>query len=168
MPLTIGCYDSPIGALAVASDGDCLIAIDFGGDVRALAHRLAVPLTGPDSPGVSGAIFDRLDAYFAGELRALDQIAVRPAGTDFQRRVWEALRAIAAGTTASYRDIAIRIGSASAIRAVGAANGANPIPIVIPCHRVIGAGGALVGYGGGLDRKRWLLAHEGVVAGRLW
>jgi methylated-DNA-[protein]-cysteine S-methyltransferase len=93
---------------------------------------------------------------------------VRPSGTPFQRRVWDALRAIPVGTTSSYRDLAIRIGSPSAIRAVGAANGANPIPIVIPCHRVIGAGGNLVGYGGGLDRKRWLLAHEGVVPGRLW
>jgi methylated-DNA-[protein]-cysteine S-methyltransferase len=168
MPLTIGCYDSPIGALAVASDGDCLIAIDFGGDERALAHRLGVPPGGAHSAGITRTILDRLDAYFAGELRALDEIAVRPAGTGFQRRVWETLRTIPAGTTASYRDLAVRIGSASAVRAVGAANGANPIPIVIPCHRVIGAGGTLVGYGGGLDRKRWLLAHEGVVAGRLW
>jgi methylated-DNA-[protein]-cysteine S-methyltransferase len=73
-----------------------------------------------------------------------------------------------APATSSYRDLAVRIGAPSAVRAVGAANGANPIPIVVPCHRVIGTNGALIGYGGGLDRKRWLLAHEGVVAGRLW
>jgi len=169
MPLTLGRYDSPIGPLAIATDDDILLAIDFNGDVRALAHRLSLPTSAAEAfPDAARPVLDLLDAYFAGDLAALERIAVRPAGTPFQRRVWDALRTIRAGTTSSYRDLAVRIGSRSAIRAVGAANGANPIPIVVPCHRVIGANGALVGYGGGLDRKRWLLGHGGVVAGRLW
>ena len=169
MPLTLGRYDSPVGPLAIATDDDVLLAIDFNGDVKALAHRLSLPDTAADAfPDAARPVLDRLDAYFAGDLAALDRIAVRPAGTPFQRRVWDALRTIRAGTTSSYRDLAVRIGSPSAVRAVGAANGANPIPIVVPCHRVIGTNGALVGYGGGLDRKRWLLAHEGIIAARLW
>ena len=169
MPLTLGRYDSPIGPLAIATDGDILLAIDFNGDVKALAHRLSLPDSAADAfPDAARPVLARLEAYFAGDLAALDRIAVRPAGTPFQRRVWDALRTIRPGTTSSYRDLAVRIGSASAVRAVGAANGANPIPIVVPCHRVIGTNGALVGYGGGLDRKRWLLAHEGVIAARLW
>ena len=107
----------------------------------------------------------RLRRYFDGELDALDDIAVDPAGTPFQLRVWTALRDVRAGTTTSYSALARHIGTPNAVRAVGAANGANPIPIIIPCHRVIGADGRLVGYGGGLDRKRWLLAHEGVRSG---
>jgi O-6-methylguanine DNA methyltransferase len=169
MPLTLGRYDSLIGPLAIATDADVLLAIDFNGDVKALGHRLSLPDSAAGAfPDSAQPVLDRLDAYFAGDLAALDRIAVRPAGTPFQRRVWDALRAIRAGTTSSYRDLAIGIGSPSAIRAVGAANGANPIPIVVPCHRVIGTSGKLVGYGGGLDRKRWLLAHEGVIASRLW
>jgi len=168
MPLTLGRYDSPIGPLAIATDDDILLAIDFNGDVKSLARRLSLPDTADAFPHAARPVLDRLEAYFAGDLAALDQIAVRPAGTPFQRRVWDALRTIRAGTTSSYRDLAACIGSPSAVRAVGAANGANPIPIVVPCHRVIGTNGALVGYGGGLDRKRWLLAHEGIVAGRLW
>lgn len=100
-----------------------------------------------------------LDEYFAGE-RTHFTLALAPAGTAFQRQVWEALRTVPYGATASYRDIAERIGNPKAVRAVGLANGANPIPIVIPCHRVIGADGSLTGYSGGLDRKRWLLRHE--------
>jgi methylated-DNA-[protein]-cysteine S-methyltransferase len=169
MPLTLGRYDSPIGPLAIATDDGVLLAIDFNGDVKALGHRLSLTESAATAfPDAARPVLDRLDEYFAGNLAALDQIAVRPAGTPFQRRVWEALRTIRAGTTSSYRDLAILIGAPSAVRAVGAANGANPIPIVVPCHRVIGTNGTLVGYGGGLDRKRWLLAHEGVVPGRLW
>jgi methylated-DNA-[protein]-cysteine S-methyltransferase len=169
MPLTLGRYDSPVGPLAIATDDDVLLAIDFNGDVKALAHRLSLPDSAADAfPDAARPVLDRLEAYFAGDLAALDRIAVRPAGTPFQRRVWDALRTIRVGTTSSYRDLAVRIGSPSAVRAVGAANGANPIPIVVPCHRVIGTNGALVGYGGGLDRKRWLLAHVGIIAARLW
>ncbi len=103
-----------------------------------------------------------LDAYFACELTAIDALTVETAGTPFQRAVWAALRNIPAGNTVSYGTLAAAIGRPKAVRAVGAANGANPIGIVVPCHRVIGANAALTGYGGGLRRKQWLLRHEGV------
>lgn len=102
-----------------------------------------------------------LEAYFEGHLAALEAIRTLTRGTDFQRRVWAALRDIPAGTTVSYGQLAAKIGRPAAVRAVGAANGANPTPIVVPCHRVIGADASLTGFGGGLERKRWLLAHEG-------
>jgi methylated-DNA-[protein]-cysteine S-methyltransferase len=101
-----------------------------------------------------------LEAYFEGELAAVDVIRTQTRGTDFQRRVWSALRDIPVGTTVSYGQLAARIGRPTAVRAVGAANGANPIPVIVPCHRVIGADASLTGFGGGLERKRWLLAHE--------
>lgn len=99
-------------------------------------------------------------AYFSGDLHAIDEISVATAGTAFQRTVWRALRDIPCGTTISYGELARRIGKPDAVRAVGTANGANPIGVVVPCHRVIGANGTLTGYGGGLHRKRWLLDHE--------
>jgi methylated-DNA-[protein]-cysteine S-methyltransferase len=102
-----------------------------------------------------------LEAYFGGDLHAIDAIAVRMAGTAFQREVWTALRTIPVGHTISYGALAAQIGRPRAVRAVGLANGANPIGIVVPCHRVIGADASLTGYGGGIDRKRWLLEHEG-------
>jgi methylated-DNA-[protein]-cysteine S-methyltransferase len=164
MSLAIGCYESPLGPLAVATDGDRVIAIDLGGSDAALSIRLARELGGRLSRAPSSSVLDKLRAYFDGELSALEAIEVRAEGTPFQQRVWAALREVRAGSTMSYSALAARIGHPAAVRAVGAANGANPIPIVIPCHRVIGADGRLVGYGGGLDRKRWLLAHEGVVS----
>ncbi len=102
-----------------------------------------------------------MEAYFAGQRDALSQIAWRTAGTPFQQKVWRALAEIPVGTTISYGELARRVGSPAAVRAVGLANGANPVGVVVPCHRVIGADGSLTGYGGGLDRKRWLLEHEG-------
>lgn len=103
----------------------------------------------------------RFEAYFAGELDALAKVRWRTGGTEFQRAVWTALCTIPAGQTLTYKGLAARIGKPAAIRAVGLANGANPVGIVVPCHRVIGSDGSLTGYGGGVDRKRWLLAHEG-------
>jgi methylated-DNA-[protein]-cysteine S-methyltransferase len=108
------------------------------------------------------AVRTAIDDYFAGDLRAIDRIDCATNGTPFQQQVWNALRRIPTGTTLSYGTLATRIGNASAVRAVGLANGANPIAVVVPCHRVIGTDGSLTGYGGGLARKRWLLAHEGV------
>jgi methylated-DNA-[protein]-cysteine S-methyltransferase len=102
----------------------------------------------------------RLAAYFEGDISIIDDIPTTAAGTAFQREVWRALRNIPAGQTISYGELARRIGRPSAVRAVGLANGANPIGVVVPCHRVIGANGSLTGYGGGLRRKEWLLAHE--------
>jgi methylated-DNA-[protein]-cysteine S-methyltransferase len=104
-------------------------------------------------------------AYFEGELNAIDDLPVATTGTDFQRTVWQALRTIPVGQAISYSVLAQRIGRPSACRAVGLANGANPISIIVPCHRVIGSNAALTGYGGGVERKRWLLAHEGVAVG---
>jgi methylated-DNA-[protein]-cysteine S-methyltransferase len=106
------------------------------------------------------AITQALAAYFEGTIDALADVQTATAGTEFQREVWKALRAIPAGTTISYGQLAAKLGREGASRAVGAANGANPIPIVVPCHRVIGADGSLTGFGSGLPRKRWLLDHE--------
>ncbi len=104
---------------------------------------------------------DAMEAYFGGDLSAIDRLLVANGGTDFQRQVWAALRTIPAGQTCSYGQLAAAIDRPKAVRALGLANGANPIAIVVPCHRVIGANGALTGYGSGLARKAWLLAHEG-------
>jgi methylated-DNA-[protein]-cysteine S-methyltransferase len=103
-----------------------------------------------------------LAAYFDGDVHALNPLVTEPRGTEFQRLVWAALRRIPVGRTISYGELAIIIGRPAAARAVGMANGANPIPVVVPCHRVIGADGSLTGFGGGINRKKWLLAHEDV------
>ncbi len=105
----------------------------------------------------------RVEAYFAGDLRAIDTIAVEMPGTPFQKEVWQALRRIPVGSTMSYSGLARQLGRPKATRAVGLANGANPIGIIVPCHRVIGANASLTGYGSGLPRKKWLLEHEGVL-----
>jgi methylated-DNA-[protein]-cysteine S-methyltransferase len=107
-----------------------------------------------------------LRAYFNGDITAIDRVPTATGGTDFQRTVWAALRRIPAGQTISYGTLAARIGRPKAVRAVGLANGANPISIVVPCHRVIGANASLTGYGGGIERKRWLLDHESRKAGQ--
>ena len=98
--------------------------------------------------------------YFAGELAAIDSLPVQTSGTLFQREVWSALRKIPCGTTISYGKLAGQIGQPAAVRAVGLANGSNPVGVIVPCHRVIGSNGSLTGYGGGIERKRWLLEHE--------
>jgi methylated-DNA-[protein]-cysteine S-methyltransferase len=105
-------------------------------------------------------LVDAINRYFEGELDAIDALPVKTAGTPFQRAVWAALRTIPCGATISYGKLAQQIGKPAAVRAVGLANGANPIGVIVPCHRVIGADGSLTGYGGGMERKRWLLAHE--------
>lgn len=160
-------YRAPFGPLAVAARGDVLLAIRLEGHPERLAkewaHREPVE-RGRLTPALARAF----DAYFAGDIAAIDALEAAPSGTEFQRAVWAELRRIRAGTTISYSQLAVRIGRPDAVRAVGTANGANPVPIVIPCHRVIGANGSLVGYGGGLEMKRWLLAHEGLIPGRLW
>jgi methylated-DNA-[protein]-cysteine S-methyltransferase len=153
--------DFPLGGLRLARRDQVVVAVGFDDRwdaVRRDLERHAGPCR--FAPGDGGEPARHLEAYLAGELDAIDTIEVELWGSPFQRQVWTALRTIPAGTTISYRELAVRIGRPRAVRAVGAANGANPIAIVVPCHRVIGAGGALTGYGGGLDRKRWLLAHE--------
>jgi methylated-DNA-[protein]-cysteine S-methyltransferase len=156
---------TPIGALLIVADEHgrlCFVDFEDDGDrIRRLIPRYYgghACLTGDRPPA---PIRDSLAAYFAGQVTAIDSIPVATPGTPFQQRVWSELRRIPAGQTVSYGALACRIGSPAAVRAVGLANGANPIAIVVPCHRVIGADGSLTGYGGGLDRKRWLLAHEG-------
>jgi methylated-DNA-[protein]-cysteine S-methyltransferase len=157
---------SPIGAIRlVTDDKGSLRALDFEDyEARNLAllrrHYGAAELASGKAPR---AVTDSLTAYFAGDLAALDQIEVATAGTAFQEAAWAALRAIPAGATRSYAQQAAAIGRPKAVRAIGLANGSNPVGIVNPCHRVIGADGALTGYGGGLERKRWLLEHEGAL-----
>jgi methylated-DNA-[protein]-cysteine S-methyltransferase len=146
---------SPIGELLLVSNGTALTAVYME------SHK-GIPL---DKAGrvrddvLLGSAREQLRAYFAGELVRFD-LPLAFEGTAFQRRVWEQLRAIPFGTTISYAELARRLSQPAAVRAVGGANARNPISIVVPCHRVIGADGTLTGYGGGLERKRWLLEHE--------
>jgi methylated-DNA-[protein]-cysteine S-methyltransferase len=127
-------------------------------------HAPEIPAACEHDDGAFADVLAQLRAYFAGELRDFD-VALELAGTAFQREVWQALREIPYGETISYGELAARVGRPGASRAVGLANGRNPIAIIVPCHRVIGADGSLTGFGGGLARKRWLLEHEGVQRG---
>jgi len=160
-------FDSPIGKVLFALDGDKLCALDFEDFEDRMRTLLARHygefelVRGP--AGSARRIHAALRAYFAGDIRALDSIDVSTGGTDFQQRCWQALRTIAPGATASYAEQARRIGNPKAVRAVGTTNGRNPVAIVLPCHRVIGADGTLTGYAGGLWRKEWLLRHEGAL-----
>jgi methylated-DNA-[protein]-cysteine S-methyltransferase len=153
--------------------GDMLIVADRAGSLRAtfwtdheeeMRHFLARHYSGIEIELEAArnphGLTDAIAAYFAGDLQAIDELPVQTAGTPFQREVWRALREIPCGGTISYAELAKRIGRPAAVRAVGLANGSNPIGVVVPCHRVIGANGALTGYGGGIERKRWLLDHE--------
>lgn len=156
--------ESPIGGLGVFARNGVLLALDFdAGDHagKAIARRFP----GAELVSAPRARFlAPLRRYFEGDLEAIDALPVDPGGTAFQARVWQALRRIPVGRTLSYGELARRLGQPNAMRAVGLANGQNPIAVVIPCHRVIGADGSLTGYGGGLERKRWLLRHEGAAA----
>ncbi len=155
---------SPVGMLHLILDGEALVALDYDGYearmMRLLARRF--PKAALADGAVPGRVAKALDAYFAGDAHALEGIALQLGGTPFQQTVWAALRAIPWGATKSYGGLARAIGKPSASRAVGLANGANPVAIVVPCHRVIGADRKLTGYAGGLERKRFLLSHEGV------
>ncbi|MFI4974406.1 MAG: methylated-DNA--[protein]-cysteine S-methyltransferase [Caulobacterales bacterium] len=162
--LTIDRIASPIGELLIAVDeAGVLRALDLWGDeagTRRLLTRQygATPAAwGPAPNSIHGA-FER---YFAGDIGALKDVPWRAVGTPFQLSVWRALTTIPPGETRSYGALAAQLGMPKAMRAVGLANGSNPIAIVVPCHRVIGADGSLTGFGGGLPRKRWLLRHEG-------
>ncbi len=148
--------DTPIGPLLVAGDDAGLRAIRFAVD-----DRPASPEPGwTRDDGALTQTREQLTAYFTGELRHFE-LPLAPRGTAFQRSVWTLLADIPWGETTSYGALAQRLGKPGSARAVGAANGANPLPIVRPCHRVLGADGSLTGFGGGLERKRWLLTHEG-------
>jgi methylated-DNA-[protein]-cysteine S-methyltransferase len=165
--LELARIESPLGPLLVVHDAQgALRALDFA-DYEARLRRLLqshygrVPL---DAGAAPAAVREALGRYFAGELQALQGIAWKTGGTTFQRAVWQALTQIPPGQTRSYGELARSLGLADAARAVGWANGSNPVALVVPCHRVIGADGSLTGYAGGLHRKAWLLGHEGARA----
>lgn len=160
--LTLDRLPTPVGTALVVTDEDGVLRAFNWTDYEAkmLAwigrHYPKARLMEGRSP-----LRPAFEAYFAGEAGALDRVPWKASGTAFQLKVWEALCTIPAGETLSYRGLAERIGRPSAVRAVGLANGANPVAVVVPCHRVIGTNGSLTGYGGGLPRKKWLLSHEG-------
>jgi methylated-DNA-[protein]-cysteine S-methyltransferase len=155
--------DHPLGPILIASRDETLLALDFDSPEGRL-RKILQPRYGRDlifeendcPRGIASAI----RAYLGGRLDALDEIAIDSGGTAFQKEVWTALRSIPAGETRSYGQMAAFLGRPDAPRAVGSANALNPISIVVPCHRLVGSNGALTGYGGGIDRKRWLLDHE--------
>jgi methylated-DNA-[protein]-cysteine S-methyltransferase len=166
LPLLIDRVDTPIGEM--------LIVADHEGNLRSVGwadHETGMRRSLRLHYGESGFTLESarnpsglthaISSYFAGELAAIDVLPVQTAGTPFQKEVWRALRNIPCGTTVSYAEVAAQIGRPAAVRAVGLANGANPVGVVVPCHRVIGADGSLTGYGGGIARKSWLLEHEG-------
>lgn len=155
-------FESPVGPLLLVSDREALIGLHFSGNRKESAAG------GSDcrrDPARFWAIREQLAEYFAGRRTCFD-IALSPRGTPFQQRVWSELRKIPFGQTISYGELARRIGQPAAPRAVGRANGQNPIAVIVPCHRVIGANGTLTGFGGGLERKQWLLEHEASAIGR--
>lgn len=159
---------SPTGQMIIMTDQNGVLRLFEWTDHEDRMHRLltkqyrgqAYEIRAGQQPS---HILAALTAYFDGEVAAVDTLETETGGTQFQNQVWAALRTIEVGCTLSYAGLAQRIGNPSAMRAVGLANGANPIAIVVPCHRVIGANGTLTGYGGGLDRKFWLLKHEGAL-----
>jgi methylated-DNA-[protein]-cysteine S-methyltransferase len=151
--------DSPVGPLLLAGDGRGLALVSFP-----TGNRPVRPTAGWRRDGaVFAEAICQIDEYFVGRRKEFS-LALRPVGTPFQQAVWSALRTIPFGATLSYGELACRIGRPGAARAVGAANGANPLPIIVPCHRVIGADRSLTGFGGGLETKRFLLAHEAGLA----
>jgi methylated-DNA-[protein]-cysteine S-methyltransferase len=161
----IACAESPLGPLLLAAEDGALVALSFAesaGEVRGWCERHLGPSTFVSAANPAGAV-RALERYWSGRLDALSEVPVRLRGTGFQVRVWETLRRIPSGATWSYATLARAVGAPTAMRAVGAANGQNPVAIIVPCHRVIGSDGNLTGYGGGIPRKAWLLCHEGVL-----
>ncbi|WP_437721742.1 methylated-DNA--[protein]-cysteine S-methyltransferase [Sorangium sp. So ce861] len=163
MDLLLDEVESPLGAMLLAAAGGAVHALEFADRAPRLRASLAARYgavalrSAADPHGLSG----RLRAYWRGDLGALSDMPVEPGGTPFQRRVWAEVQRIPPGATRSYGEVAALLGQPSASRAVGLANGRNPVCLIIPCHRVVGARGDLTGYAGGIERKRWLLAHEG-------
>ncbi len=165
LPLRVDRLETPIGQMLVVADEEGNLRATFwtekDREMKSFLARHYAPLRvdlapARDPHGLTSAI----GKYFAGDVHVIDDLPVKTAGTEFQRTVWRALRDIPCGNPISYGELARRIGRPDAVRAVGLANGANPIGVVVPCHRVIGANGSLTGYGGGMERKRWLLDHE--------
>jgi methylated-DNA-[protein]-cysteine S-methyltransferase len=162
--LLIDKIDTPIGEFIIVADEEGnLRALDWSSHEARLQKLLARYCAGFTLAPTRNpyGFADAMRAYFSGNTKIIDKLPVRFGGTSFQQRVWIELRKIPCGTTISYSELARRIDQPKAVRAVGLANGSNPLSIVVPCHRVIGANGNLTGYGGGIERKNWLLAHEG-------
>ncbi|MGZ3273684.1 MAG: methylated-DNA--[protein]-cysteine S-methyltransferase [Caulobacteraceae bacterium] len=159
---------TPVGDMLIAvDDEDRLRVLDWDSHIERM-ERLMERYYGPGAVALAETdaghpTREKLLAYVAGDVAAIEDIAATSPGTAFQQKVWAALREIPAGQTWSYGRLAAHVGDPGAARAVGLANGSNPIGVVVPCHRVIGADGTLTGYGGGIERKRWLLRHEGAV-----
>jgi methylated-DNA-[protein]-cysteine S-methyltransferase len=166
MATTFFCCPSPVGELVLTASDAALTGVYFPTRRHGAILKARPEWREDDGRAPASAILGdaraQLRQYFARARSAFD-LPLDPLGTAFQRRVWDALRTIPYGATTSYSELARRLGDPRATRAVGAANGKNPIPIIIPCHRVVGARGELTGFGGGLDRKRWLLEHEGAL-----
>lgn len=157
--------DSPLGRLALAATDHGLCMLSFDATPRSLGKALGQRFRQVEiasDPSLDGAV-EALHRYLEGDLRALEPLRVDTGGTAFQQKVWAALRKIPAGTTMGYGELARKLHAPGAARAVGLANGRNPVAIVIPCHRVVAHDGTLHGYGGGLRRKEWLLQHEGAL-----
>ena len=155
--------DSPVGALALVASDDALCLLSWDGDRSASVDALvAGSARRPDHPLLAQTA-EELDEYFAGSRREFE-VAVHAPGTAFQQAAWRALCTIPYGETISYGEQARRVGNPRAVRAVGGANGRNPVGIIVPCHRVIGANGSLTGFGGGMEAKAWLLEHERRIA----
>ncbi len=165
IPLTIATLDTPIGPIRVAAHSGGLARVLFDTQKDEVLEQDPNPSDAAKKH--LAAAVSALKEYFADERQSFDDLTLAPDGTDFQLSVWKALQEISYGDTCAYRDIATRIGNPKAVRAVGLANGKNPIPVIVPCHRVIGANGTLTGFGGGLPAKKWLLEHEGALAGSL-
>jgi methylated-DNA-[protein]-cysteine S-methyltransferase len=167
LSLSIDRLATPIGELIVVVDADGKLRAvdwtDYESRMKGLLDRFCGKARYKLAPARDpGGVTSAMRRYFKGDIAVLRDLAVATSGTPFQTNVWRALRKIKDGTTVSYAELAARIGKPKAVRATGLANGQNPISIVVPCHRVIGSNGSLTGYGGGLNRKQWLLAHEGV------
>lgn len=156
---------APFAEILIAVENDELVALDFVEYEARMRHLLTKRYTAWEFARKSNpcGFAGRLRSYLNGEIDAIDTIPVATGGTEFQRAAWQALRTIPVGRTATYTEQAQRIGRPKASRAVGAANGQNPVAIVLPCHRVVGAGGSLTGYAGGVSTKEWLLRHEGAL-----
>jgi len=164
MRVAVVSLTSPIGEVLVAAVEAGLVSVEFEIDPEELARRLRKRLGDVEmAPRRGHPAAAAIAAYFRGDLHAIDRLPVAPQGTPFQRSVWTELRKIPAGETVSYAELARRVGRPDSVRAVGGANGDNPVSVVVPCHRVIGKDGSLTGYGGGIERKRWLLRHEGAL-----
>lgn len=167
--LTLDRIATPVGEVLLVTDGGGAVrALDFAGYEERMArllrrHGAGTAVVEARSPT---PVRSAIEAWFEGELVALDGLRVKTRGTEFQRAVWAGLRSIPVGATRTYGQLATAIGAPKAVRAVGLANGQNPVAVIVPCHRVIGANGTLTGYAGGVERKRWLLAHERRVGGQ--